>query len=590
MRVIAAWIICLGLFSLCPSHAEQRFALLIANDDYPKGIGEPLKNPRIDVKLIQESLEKIGFKVTIKENLKRDDTVTAIRAYRRGMEEAIAEAKAKKALQGNGNGEPDPSPISFFYYSGHGAADSNTHANYLIPIDVTTTGDTSLWDRSIRQEDVIRELTDGGSKVRHVLVFDACRNELNLPKPAEKGVGGEKGFDGVPQHGGMLIAYATAPNQTAKDTGQYAMILAEQLGQPGVEIVQLFRNVQLIGLAKMHQRPFFIPGIDEETFLAAAPEGKDCNGVAITVGAEMTCRIPGDGQQFKDCRACPNMVLIPPGQINFRGPLGWWDSVRQIFKSEDLRPRYEVSFAEARAVSPFSITVDDWQACVAGGGCETNQSEDGGRDHPVVTVSWNDAMKYAAWLKDQTGQDYRLLSEAELEYLKGKSADPSQSCRNCDRITVRIDKTWVPDYNAKGGSGGHMESRETLVPEPRDRTLPVLAFVPNNWGLYAIKDNANDLLADCWTEEIFQVIPRDGSALIKGKCETHTVVGTHLFDKFWDTFWRGPYIEYRWAAKPEVQESFTSFRVARALKPCEFEPKGCSSRRDVLTNGSSSDK
>ncbi len=569
MKIFVAWIICLGLFSSCPSHAEQRFALLIANEKYAESIGR-LTQPHEDIERVQKSLEKIGFKVTKKANLGRDAMVTEIRNYRRKMEEAIEGAKKAKKENKDVNEEDDPSPISFLYYSGHGAADSNTHVNYLIPVDVTTTGDSNLWDHSMKQEDVIRELTDGAPKAKYIVVFDACRNELNLPKPAEKGVGGQKGFDGVEPHVGMLIAYATDKNQIAKDTGQYSAILASELLQPGVEIAQVFRNVRISGWNQMHQRPFFVADIDEETFLMAAPEGKDCNGVAIA-GDQKICRIPGDGQQFKDCRACPNMVLIPPGDVTFRGPLGWWDSVRQHFTSEDLRPPYKISFADAVAVSPFPITLGDWQACVAGGGCEQNLSANGGGDHPVVNVSWDDATKYVAWLKGQTRQEYRLLSEAELEYLKGKDADISENCINCDRLSTQISQVYVPDYNAKGGASGHMESRQTLVPEPRVKTLRVLAFVPNNWGLYGVKDNVDGLLADCWTEEIFQVIPINGSALKEEKCESHTIVGTKAMHKFWSD----PYIEHRWAAKPDARESFTSFRVARALKRCEFRPKGC---------------
>src|SRR5262249_39439474 len=37
--------------------------------------------------------------------------------------------------------------------------------------------------------------------------------------------------------------------------------------------------------------------------------------------------------------------------------------------------------------------------------------------HPVVCVSWDDARAYAAWLSDQCGKAYRLLSEAEREYV-----------------------------------------------------------------------------------------------------------------------------------------------------------------------------
>jgi formylglycine-generating enzyme required for sulfatase activity len=42
----------------------------------------------------------------------------------------------------------------------------------------------------------------------------------------------------------------------------------------------------------------------------------------------------------------------------------------------------------------------------------------GGRgSRPVVNVNWNDAQAYAAWLPRKTGKTYRLLSEAEREYV-----------------------------------------------------------------------------------------------------------------------------------------------------------------------------
>jgi formylglycine-generating enzyme required for sulfatase activity len=37
--------------------------------------------------------------------------------------------------------------------------------------------------------------------------------------------------------------------------------------------------------------------------------------------------------------------------------------------------------------------------------------------HPVVCVSWHDAMSYLAWLTSLTGKHYWLLSEAEREYV-----------------------------------------------------------------------------------------------------------------------------------------------------------------------------
>jgi formylglycine-generating enzyme required for sulfatase activity len=36
---------------------------------------------------------------------------------------------------------------------------------------------------------------------------------------------------------------------------------------------------------------------------------------------------------------------------------------------------------------------------------------------PAINVSWDDAQRYVAWLSRMTGKTYRLLTEAEFEYV-----------------------------------------------------------------------------------------------------------------------------------------------------------------------------
>lgn len=206
-----------------------RIALLIGNQKYSDAVGA-LRNPHHDVALVADALRRLRFRVTVV----RDGS-------HRQMDIAIKEHIAAVRRAGAG-------AISFFYYSGHGAADPETQINYVIPVDVASAANRSLWTRSIEQNDITDKLNRQAPAATHYVVFDACRNELKLPGEG-RSLGAEKGFVPVPQTAGLLIAYSTAPKQTASDAGDdggtYAKALAEEIVIPGQEAVGMFRNVQI---------------------------------------------------------------------------------------------------------------------------------------------------------------------------------------------------------------------------------------------------------------------------------------------------------------------------------------------------------
>jgi uncharacterized caspase-like protein len=183
------------------------------------------------VALVGAALKKLGFQVTILKDAGYRDLDIAIKRF-------ITDVHSK------GKGA-----ISFFYYSGHGAANPDTQINYLIPVDVADPNDGNLWYQSFQQNDLIDKLSKQAPNATHYVVFDACRNELNLSGPAAKAIGAEKGFVPVAQTPGLLIAYATAQGKTAADVGDnggpYAKALASELVKPGIEAVTMFRNVQI---------------------------------------------------------------------------------------------------------------------------------------------------------------------------------------------------------------------------------------------------------------------------------------------------------------------------------------------------------
>src|SRR5262249_1148452 len=143
------------------AHAEKRFALLIGNQNYNAKVG-PLKNPLDDIALMGAALDKLGFMVTLIEDADYRTIDTAIKRPVAALRREV------------------PGAIGFLYYSGHGAADPDTKINYLIPVDVSNADDEELWYYSLNLNTVVESLRAQAPDATHYVVFDACRNELNL--------------------------------------------------------------------------------------------------------------------------------------------------------------------------------------------------------------------------------------------------------------------------------------------------------------------------------------------------------------------------------------------------------------------------
>ena len=119
------------------------------------------------------------------------------------------------------------------------------------------------------------------------------------------------------------------------------------------------------------------------------------------------------GTVFRDCEECPQMVVLPSGSFMMGSPDG------EEGRDEDESPRHLVKIEYRFAVGVYEVTFDEWEACVAAGGCGgyvPNDKNWGRGERPVIHVSWDDAQSYVSWLSKRTGVSYRLLSESEWEY------------------------------------------------------------------------------------------------------------------------------------------------------------------------------
>lgn len=149
-----------------------------------------------------------------------------------------------------------------------------------------------------------------------------------------------------------------------------------------------------------------------------APFGAPVAKAALYATAQvLPLHVPEDlrgarGAVFRDCPECPEMIPLTGGAFFMGSP--WTEYGRRANEG----PRRFVKVAPF-AAGRFEVSFQEWDACVAAGGCGGYRPPDQGLGRgrrPVINVSWDDAQAYVRWLIARTGKDYRLLSEAEWEF------------------------------------------------------------------------------------------------------------------------------------------------------------------------------
>jgi formylglycine-generating enzyme required for sulfatase activity/uncharacterized caspase-like protein len=298
------------------------------------------------------------------------------------------------------------------------------------------------------------------------------------------------------------------------------------------------------------------PNVPSTTVPAVAPPARMPAPPATTpaVGVFSTARPPGpltaaeeralkahDG--FTECSGCPEMVVVPTGSYTMGSP------ATEEGRMSNEGPQAAVTLTKPFAVAKYAVTFAEWDACVAGGGCNGYRPSDDGRPRgrqPVVNVSWEDAEAYVAWLSKSTGKRYRLLSEAEREYVtRAGSTTPFWWGASISTEQANYDGT----ATYAGGKKG----------EYRQRSLPVDAFAPNPFGLHQVHGNVSEWVADCWRGS-YQGASTDGTGGGSEDCGRRVLRGGSWYDS--------PNL-LRAAARlgfyPAYRSNKIGFRVARSL-------------------------
>ena len=239
------------------------------------------------------------------------------------------------------------------------------------------------------------------------------------------------------------------------------------------------------------------------------------------------------GNVFRDCSACPEVVVVPAGSYQMGSPAG-----KEGRDSDEARR--SVTIPAAFAVGVREVTFAEWDACVSAGGCGRYRPPDGGWGRgrqPVINVSWHDAQAYVAWLSRRTGAEYRLLTEAEWEYAaRARTTTPFHT-----GATIATGQANYDGLAAPYGAG---------VPgQYRGRPVAAGSLARNAFGLYDVHGNVAEMVADCY----------DGGRS-GGDCSRRVVRGGS-----WGAPPRLVRSAYRSWCAPTLRSPHNGFRVAREL-------------------------
>ena len=280
-------------------------------------------------------------------------------------------------------------------------------------------------------------------------------------------------------------------------------------------------------------------GVDDAVVAAMVATG-DATGqptpARVETGADHLQPEAVAGSTFRDVLRSggegPEMVVIPAGRF-LMGCLSDDDSCvdREL-------PVREVTIAAPFALSVYEVTFDDYDRFTDSG--TVGDAGWGRARRPVINVRWTMARAYVAWLSEQTGEEYRLPTEAEWEYAARAGATTQYAWGNAIGTNLANCKECGSEWDGR-------------------RTAPVGSFAPNAYGLHDMHGNVLEWVEDCVNDSYFGA-PTDGRAWLRGDCASRIARGGA-----WNYASKFARAGFRFTIPAGFYLDYVGFRVARTL-------------------------
>lgn len=234
-----------------------------------------------------------------------------------------------------------------------------------------------------------------------------------------------------------------------------------------------------------------------------------------------------------EAQLAPALVKLPPGVF----VMG--ETPDDKFATDTERPAHRVTFGHAFALGKFPVTVGEYRAFAPDHSAGENPLL------PVVNVSWREAQAYCAWLRNETGDPFRLPSEAEWEY----------ACRAGTQFPFALGAEITPtDANFL-----YTEQGEKIGPGVR---TPIRRYAANAFGLYDLHGNVCEWVEDGWHSS-YVGAPADGSVWVASDDSDRRVIRGGA----WDYLPRLLRSAWRDSMPGGHRRDNVGFRIAQTLKP-----------------------
>ena len=443
---------------------NESYALVVGNGSYTNG-WDPLDGVLKDVRDVAIALEKHGFTVTVKTDLKKADFEAVFEAFiRKG------EGKANRLL---------------FYYGGHGYTEINKltgeEFGYLVMIDSPMPTVTGKIEGSKNVS--IRSLTEGAKRIEalHVLYLfdssfsDSVLNVRNSPQPCTV-------QDSVKYPVRQFIIAGRA-NKPAPNSSVFKAAFLDLLeGRVAEPIPDGYITGEELGLYLNHHVPEYKhaqtpqygkiddPKFNRGNFVFVSQGGKitpdkEINWLKQIVGKDGAKMVPILAGEFKmgssDNDAHPNESPVHTVYLD-----AFYMDIHEVTNAQ--YKKFVDANPEWRKKGNYTKYHDrNYLAHWHG-----NNYPSGKGNHPVVYVSWYAAMVYAEW----AGK--RLPTEAEWEKA------------------------------ARGGLAGQKFLRG-ISQSNRGIGTPVGIYAPNPYGLYGMADRVWEWCLDEYDRYFYKNSPRE---------------------------------------------------------------------------------